>query len=107
MNYNFVEEFKKKLVTIKVDCYNKHILMDVPFYGGHLRLDAEIRDGFFMHVIGTAVILNEIRVIESLSIEFGTADVIAGKVAESLNQLEQETREKRLGALTIKEMQHG
>ena len=104
MHYNFVKEFKQHLVGVKIDQYGRHVLLDVPFYGGHLRLDFEVRDGFFMNVTGTAIALNDFRVIESLSIEFGTADVMAEKVAEALNQLEYETREARLGSLTVKKI---
>lgn len=104
MHYNFLKEFKQHLVGIKIDHYKRHVLLDIPFYGGHLRLDFEVRDGFFMNVVGTANVLNDFRVIESLSIEFGTADVMTEKVAEVLVQLEHETREARLGLLTVKKL---
>jgi hypothetical protein len=104
MHYNFVKEFKQHLVAVKIDQYGRHMLLDIPFYGGHLRLDFEVRDGFFMHVTGTACVINDFRAIDKLSIEFGTADVMAEKVAEVLNELERETREARLGLLTVKKI---
>jgi hypothetical protein len=102
MNYNFLAELKHRLVEVKIDHYGKHMLLDIPFYGGHLRLDFEVRDGFFMNVVGTACVLNEFKVIESLSIEYGTSDVIAENVAVALNEFEGITRELRLGVSTVK-----
>lgn len=102
MNYNFLEEFKRHLVAIKLKHYGNHMLIDVPFYGGSLRLDFEIRDGFFMNVTGTAVVLNEFKIIERLSIEYGTATVISEIVVDFLNEFESKTREERLGMITVK-----
>lgn len=102
MNYNFLEELKRYLIAIKIKHLGYHILIDIPFYGGHLRLDFEIRDGFFMNVTGTANVLNEFKVVESLSIEFATASVIAENVVNVLNEFEREAQKERLGMVTIK-----
>lgn len=102
MNYNFVKEFKKHLVSVKVNHYGKHIILNVPFYGGFLSLSADIKDGFLMDVKCTANVLNEVRRIKSLDIKFSTADTVSRKMAEVLNELTLETQNLSLGILKVK-----
>ena len=84
MNYNFVENLRKHLVSIKVNNLGKHVVLNVPFYGGFLCLDMNIKDGFFMNAKCTINVLNETRRINNLEFKFGTADEISKKIAEVL-----------------------
>jgi hypothetical protein len=99
VNYNFVKDFKRKLVDLKTHHYGEQLVLNVPFYGGYICLDFTIKDGFFMNVTATANLLNEFKPIKSLSIQFGTADVMAEKIAEALEELEEQTYKNPLGVL--------
>lgn len=103
MNYNFVEKFKQYLVAVKINYCDRHVNLNVPFYGGFLILDMTIKDGFFTDVSCDVNVLNEVRKISRLEFKFGTADEIAKQAAEVLNELTYETRDLTLGTLKAKE----